>query len=286
MRRVFVRSPGLSQVFDVATVVASVNNTRMDASPSDSQDLPSAAELLHLPPDARCYKCNYLLHGLTEPRCPECGLPFDPTDPLTYLDPSTRLEWWERLGQQPAWWHTFAVLALTGSALYSQSEGTSLFGLPRQLFYVMLLAPLIGIGLVVMYLEYLIAAGIRRGIARDKGQKRGGRWSWQWLVTPLCAVLLVLGAWTRFPLLARFAASRGAFEAAASDVLAGKAVATPGWFGLYHVDRIEIVREHVFFQTGRDLVDPHGFGYFFLQKPDPYAGTRGCIAPRWHWMHL
>lgn len=27
----------------------------------------------------QCSKCSYLLTGLTEPRCPECGTPFDPT---------------------------------------------------------------------------------------------------------------------------------------------------------------------------------------------------------------
>jgi hypothetical protein len=26
----------------------------------------------------RCVRCDYLLVKLTEPRCPECGLPFDP----------------------------------------------------------------------------------------------------------------------------------------------------------------------------------------------------------------
>ncbi len=28
----------------------------------------------------RCYECGYLLVGLPEPRCPECGTPFDPDD--------------------------------------------------------------------------------------------------------------------------------------------------------------------------------------------------------------
>jgi len=31
----------------------------------------------HMPPDPRlCRICNYSLHGLIEPRCPECGTPF------------------------------------------------------------------------------------------------------------------------------------------------------------------------------------------------------------------
>jgi hypothetical protein len=28
--------------------------------------------------EPRCEKCDYLLIGLSEPRCPECGTPFDP----------------------------------------------------------------------------------------------------------------------------------------------------------------------------------------------------------------
>ncbi len=29
--------------------------------------------------DRRCCECDYNLHGLNEPRCPECGTPFDPS---------------------------------------------------------------------------------------------------------------------------------------------------------------------------------------------------------------
>ena len=33
-----------------------------------------------------CRSCRYGLAGLEAGRCPECGLPFDPTDPTTYVD--------------------------------------------------------------------------------------------------------------------------------------------------------------------------------------------------------
>lgn len=33
-----------------------------------------------IPPNARCLQCNYPLHGLPDPRCPECGEPFNPAD--------------------------------------------------------------------------------------------------------------------------------------------------------------------------------------------------------------
>jgi hypothetical protein len=35
-------------------------------------------------PDARCLACGYVLCGLPEARCPECGRPFDPDNPATY----------------------------------------------------------------------------------------------------------------------------------------------------------------------------------------------------------
>ena len=37
-----------------------------------------------LPEGACCLSCGYLLHGLREPRCSECGRAFDPTDPTTF----------------------------------------------------------------------------------------------------------------------------------------------------------------------------------------------------------
>jgi len=33
----------------------------------------------------RCLNCGYILDGLPESRCPECGRGFDPGDPATYL---------------------------------------------------------------------------------------------------------------------------------------------------------------------------------------------------------
>lgn len=41
--------------------------------------------------EATCLGCGYRLRGLPEPRCPECGRPFDPDDPRTM-----HVGWWER----------------------------------------------------------------------------------------------------------------------------------------------------------------------------------------------
>ena len=37
-----------------------------------------------MPLPKRCLRCFYILDGLPETRCPECGLGFDPADPRTY----------------------------------------------------------------------------------------------------------------------------------------------------------------------------------------------------------
>lgn len=39
---------------------------------------------------ARCISCGYLLRGLPEPRCPECGRGFNPNDPTTMKIPGLR----------------------------------------------------------------------------------------------------------------------------------------------------------------------------------------------------
>src|SRR5262245_38374422 len=49
-----------------------------------------------MPPDARCIGCGYLLHGLTDARCPECGRPFDPLDSESFTTklPYVRWKFW------------------------------------------------------------------------------------------------------------------------------------------------------------------------------------------------
>ena len=52
-----------------------------------------------------CHKCGYELEGLTEPRCPECGTPFDPAEKERIL---------ARIGAPPSGHGRWAaVLAIT-----------------------------------------------------------------------------------------------------------------------------------------------------------------------------
>jgi hypothetical protein len=55
----------------------------------------------------RCLGCGYILDGLPENRCPECGRPFDPNKPTTYV---TRIESGRR-------YLAFALLGITMMAI-------------------------------------------------------------------------------------------------------------------------------------------------------------------------
>ncbi len=49
------------------------------------------------PDHKRCLGCGYILDGLPEPRCPECGRGFDPNDALTYTIKERRRSGWAAL---------------------------------------------------------------------------------------------------------------------------------------------------------------------------------------------
>ena len=60
---------------------------------------------------SRCLTCGYVLEGLEEPRCPECGNPFDLADPRTYSTKPLFVRW-------KFWLPGFLLAAGAGAALY------------------------------------------------------------------------------------------------------------------------------------------------------------------------
>ena len=84
-----------------------------------------------LPDDALCLTCNYALRGLTSPRCPECGRPFDPDQPLTF-NQGRPLDRWSKLLLRPigrwapiALW-SLAALGVLGPAWLIPSRGAAI----------------------------------------------------------------------------------------------------------------------------------------------------------------
>src|SRR3954449_9011238 len=71
-----------------------------------------------VPANALCIGCNYPLRGLTEPRCPECGRPFDLVDRETF-NSGRPLTAFDRLVLRPIGVPTFAiVIILCGMMLW------------------------------------------------------------------------------------------------------------------------------------------------------------------------
>lgn len=98
----------------------------------------------------RCLKCRYILDNLPEPRCPECGLGFDPQDPATY--------WIKRHPNPDTPW---LIAAVAGAA----SAGLMLANSP---FMPLVIA---GVGVnVIVFVRSLVAVVDRR--------TRGRRLNW------------------------------------------------------------------------------------------------------------
>src|SRR6478672_832486 len=63
-----------------------------------------------------CWECGYLLRGLTTPRCPECGRPFDPDDATT-MNMGISVGPVKRFIMRPPGWPLYLLTA--GAALAS-----------------------------------------------------------------------------------------------------------------------------------------------------------------------
>jgi hypothetical protein len=63
------------------------------------------------PDHKRCLGCGYILDGLPEPRCPECGRGFDPSRPSTYTTGPAPRGWWHVLIAFAGVWLAVGVAA-------------------------------------------------------------------------------------------------------------------------------------------------------------------------------
>jgi len=197
----------------------------------------------------RCPTCGYSLWGLTEARCPECGQPFDLSDPSLY-----RRRRWQRFAKPPRWWHLAAISICTLAAIVDSARlPTFLGGMFLSCALVVVIPILLG--------DFLLRVGAVWHMRRMRRQMQAR--SLRWWATPAC-VLVLLSLWTpapRWPLYLRFALSRSAFERAESACLKGNLAATgPQHIGLFKVKEISQVEPGVvYFRLGTDWMDTIGF---------------------------
>lgn len=246
----------------------------MPDEPAEAVSTPAA---VGVPDEARCLECGYSLRGLTSAVCPECGLRFDPADPLTFRlkGVGTLMRFY---GRPPSWWECAAPATL---ALLTMMGASGAAGLGEMWFlFLGCMAIPVWMALFVIYVCRVAASRSRPSVLRNAVQPRW-RW-WRFSLLPLCFLALVSIMMYPWPLEVRFALSRGAFDAAVVDLMAGKNV-PPGWIGLYDVDSISVNRASgvVKFETGSSIADPVGFFY----DPSPgFGSTMGVrrMAPRWY----
>ena len=244
-----------------------------------------------LPDDASCLNCGYMLRGLTDAHCPECGRTFDAENTRTFaLDRDWR--WLRRLGAPPRGPHTgLTLVAALGLLILRTDPGEAYFVCVVGLALYRFAAAIIAVYAVRLVARLILSNGapnrsIMLPIRRD---------DWRWLALPLvCAV--VGSAYVRnWPLELRFAMSRTAFENAATAIMEEKSLVVGDripygvWVGLYHVEEIAIVHSGgtfptVYFETGgffRGLWGftrtPDGAGY---RPPTIFVFDAG-LPPPW-----
>jgi hypothetical protein len=129
-----------------------------------------------------CQGCNYVLRGLKDNRCPECGRPFDPADPSTFNSgraPGAVRRW---LMQPPGWLFNTAGAAVATIIVLSARAGQAYV----PMYIVSVFA---GTAIVFAWGLRLLASVL---LARRSPQPPRRRKAWaRWAVVPLIATLTV-----------------------------------------------------------------------------------------------
>lgn len=223
--------------------------------------------------------CGYSLRGLPSAVCPECGRGFEPSDPASYRDP-TRPGSLLRLANPPGLWHRRTMVLLTAILLLDSSSPGHVFGFTC--FYL----PLGFVCLCILVVDYLIrlVAALAKRIRDRPASSLTGRAPYRknWLVTPICA--LVLGSVTLYPWPAwvRFRLSQSALERA---VKAGSSSSDWELVGLFIVRRItNLGNGVVFVSTGLGNFGEKGFAYGPTERSvGAISGmTHEAMAPSWY----
>jgi len=230
-----------------------------------------------LPDDttARCLGCGYSLRGLTEPRCPECGRPFDPADPTTF--------WRDRVPgrvgrfflKAPGW--PLDGVAVLGGLTMLVSDSA-----PGGYFALFTLAVRLWL---VIGAAWLVRLGVNSALTRYYRQafrEQLARWR-RWCLAPAVAAVTAGLVVARVPLHVTFWLSRSAMDRLAQQVMNAPpdAPAPPDqWVGLYHAKWIERCGDEMRFEIpgtvpfgqGGFVYSPSGRSYWCERRPWPFDG--------------
>jgi len=239
---------------------------------------------MQLPDTAVCLQCGYLLRGLPEMRCPECGRAFDPNDPSTF-GPLPGPRWLRRWAEPPPRWQAYGIIGITFVLFYYYSLPGSLRSYPP-FFDVLFLIWFALSAFISIGLDYLIraVAWISYLPWRPAPTKPPDRVLWRWMAIPIGLLMIYTAPAYHWPLHVRFCLSQPAFERVAQARLQGQQCDTkPRWVGLYYVRSIggcgpgAIVFK---IETRGKGVESVGFVYDPRKPPGWNYGP--CVAPNWY----
>lgn len=207
--------------------------------------------------DPRCLGCDYVLNGLVENRCPECGRSFNPQDPSTFYAGPTP-EKWMRLWSEPPR-KTLNRCACVIAALFL-IQGV----VPGGLSIVPLLCAFAGALLILIWLfRMLIRFALRRkyGCAAQSPTR--------WLVIPTAFAAVAVSSAAQFPLRVGFWFSRPSLDALAVEVASSPASSfEPRWVGIYRVNEIHRTSSGVVMTVvGAGFRDTLGFAFSSVAVP-------------------
>ena len=222
-----------------------------------------------VPGDATCLQCGYALRELTGGYCPECGWPFNPSDPATYAQPS-QWPWW-RWASPPGAVHLLVVFVAAGVVL----DG---FSAPRS----MSIEPCVGwLLLPLVIADYVTRVwAVRRmwrhsAVMAGTSRPRNSR-SWRWLITPLLIGAICCAVPTDWPLHARFRLSRPALERVAKSQTGNSGGAQ--WIGLYRIKEVSRVFPNACIFVIDNSFEPVGFVYHPAGLPSGFTDRRRLAA--------
>jgi len=201
---------------------------------------------------ARCVGCDYPLYRLSGPKCPECGRPFDPTDPTSFRD--------DRLGQikwffsAPRSWGALAISLATIAYIVDRSlPWAALLG--RTGFAYVSVCGIITVAILACVVDYLVrilTAFLKyvQPVGSPRKDVRRTHVALAWLVVPCCVLLLSVDACYDVAFRVRYSLSSEILLGTAQAAIHENAPPTPCWVGLFRVEEIAVERNGVRFQVG------------------------------------
>jgi hypothetical protein len=249
----------------------------------------------NLPETAVCLNCRYMLRGLENPVCPECGQEFDPQDPRTYFYPLKRGVCY-RWTHPPRNYLRYILIVWTVASLYlATNPGSSLYRLPTTF-----LAGLDALLLSVLPIRFAFAMCF---ICLAMGLQHAAMWvlkrrlrkyeapppvsrlmKWWW--TPLCVGLVLSTMLYAWPAWIGFQLSRSSLEVAAVEQLAiGTGEIGYRICGGYLLDSVRVYSAGPHDVVFLRIAGTNGAGFIYSPDPTWERNFANPMGGHWYYTH-